>query len=734
MPTRYNRTSLNFKNRDTQDSFLRFQYGSYFLAHVLLLAVFAAAGGILWLIEDNWSYVDIACFCVFLAFLVGFSLVRCNVRVKHCVAWTAFVIFVVTVQVFPWTDSAVSAKNMVSPMLIAFFGFHFGLATLLLCALQAVNSILYDFYPYDYIALGASLIVIYSINERTLRAWVKTLPVIRTWTDDAQCVQSVTLFLTNIIATLSRIVSSISLNSSNMTLANGDVKLLENLLETQHSASDLLSMKLDNIAHASVYLNRSPRLLVPRIDTFGMLELVTRCIRVVEQTMENPNVSFETIIEQSVPEYVVSGAHWVSCCVLNYLENAVESLSVSDSKRVVVTVSNSIPGLIRVDVSDNGTGVHSDMIPDMFSRDHLASSKIDLVSVKSRMDTLGGTCGYKPNVPCGSTFWISFPVMIPDTLDYNGKNWILYNRLDTLILCTSSDRLHTMHNALKKLGINAHTVQSTESAILFMQQPAPMRPIYVVCAEAQFCGALRMVASSQLIIEIESMSRTSSNASVNHMRSRSSAQSLDSFSRLSHADRMRVKSHSDPELIPRKKFCRNFDIECGYDEYSAERGIRSKSTTDICDLSDDVASLVAEVNFSRLFRSKIAESRCGSVLVVDDSRVIQKTLRRMICKHGFQVDIASNGREGLERLRTGMYSICFCDVVMPLMGGVEMIERLQAETDVQRPYIVIVTAQLHSSHTLDALCDSLVFKPFSDDSVVTELKRSVDHFFKRLSI
>jgi CheY-like chemotaxis protein len=192
---------------------------------------------------------------------------------------------------------------------------------------------------------------------------------------------------------------------------------------------------------------------------------------------------------------------------------------------------------------------------------------------------------------------------------------------------------------------------------------------------------------------------------------------------------MRVKSHSDPELIQRDPFCGRVDIECGYEE-DEERGPRSKSATRTDELSDDVADLLAEVEFSRLFRSKITESRCGSVLVVDDSIVIQKTLRRMISKHGFQVETALNGREGLEKLKTGLYSTCFCDVIMPLMNGVEMIERLQAETDIRKPYIVVVTAQLHSSHVVEDICDSLMFKPFSNDSMVTELKRSVDHFFK----
>ena len=50
---------------------------------------------------------------------------------------------------------------------------------------------------------------------------------------------------------------------------------------------------------------------------------------------------------------------------------------------------------------------------------------------------------------------------------------------------------------------------------------------------------------------------------------------------------------------------------------------------------------------------------------------------------------------------------------------------------IRKPYIVVVTAQLHSSHVVEDICDSLMFKPFSNDSMVTELKRSVDHFFKR---
>jgi len=60
------------------------------------------------------------------------------------------------------------------------------------------------------------------------------------------------------------------------------------------------------------------------------------------------------------------------------------------------------------------------------------------------------------------------------------------------------------------------------------------------------------------------------------------------------------------------------------------------------------------------------------ILVVEDSAVQAKRLKRLLEKEGFQVRAAYNGREGLEAASGREPSLIVSDIIMLVMGGCEM--------------------------------------------------------------
>lgn len=78
----------------------------------------------------------------------------------------------------------------------------------------------------------------------------------------------------------------------------------------------------------------------------------------------------------------------------------------------------------------------------------------------------------------------------------------------------------------------------------------------------------------------------------------------------------------------------------------------------------------------------------GKILVVDDERAIRRALREILEFEGFEVDEAENGKEGLKMAKTDVYDLMFCDIKMPEMDGIEVLEGiLKAKVDI--PIIMI---------------------------------------------
>lgn len=77
-----------------------------------------------------------------------------------------------------------------------------------------------------------------------------------------------------------------------------------------------------------------------------------------------------------------------------------------------------------------------------------------------------------------------------------------------------------------------------------------------------------------------------------------------------------------------------------------------------------------------------------TILVIDDERAIRKVLNEILTFEGFAVDEAADGAEGVKKIKEGNYDCILCDVKMPKMDGMEVLQvAKQEKPDV--PFIVI---------------------------------------------
>ncbi len=80
----------------------------------------------------------------------------------------------------------------------------------------------------------------------------------------------------------------------------------------------------------------------------------------------------------------------------------------------------------------------------------------------------------------------------------------------------------------------------------------------------------------------------------------------------------------------------------------------------------------------------------AKILIIDDERGIRNTLREILADEGFEVDVAENGKQGLEMAQAKAYDLIFTDIKMPEMDGIELLTALKSgEEAIETPIVMI---------------------------------------------
>lgn len=72
----------------------------------------------------------------------------------------------------------------------------------------------------------------------------------------------------------------------------------------------------------------------------------------------------------------------------------------------------------------------------------------------------------------------------------------------------------------------------------------------------------------------------------------------------------------------------------------------------------------------------MAQKHIPKILVVDDEKVIRDITQAFLMLNGYEVDTAENGKEALDKLLDNRFDVVITDLKMPLMGGMELLEKI----------------------------------------------------------
>jgi DNA-binding response OmpR family regulator len=111
------------------------------------------------------------------------------------------------------------------------------------------------------------------------------------------------------------------------------------------------------------------------------------------------------------------------------------------------------------------------------------------------------------------------------------------------------------------------------------------------------------------------------------------------------------------------------------------------------------------------------------LLVVEDEAAIRIGLRDVFVFHGYEVETAADGREGLRKALSGAFELVLLDLMLPGIDGFEICNRIRAQ-DPEQP-IILLTAKTADEDIIQGLtlgADDYVTKPFSVAQLVLRVQ------------
>jgi len=112
------------------------------------------------------------------------------------------------------------------------------------------------------------------------------------------------------------------------------------------------------------------------------------------------------------------------------------------------------------------------------------------------------------------------------------------------------------------------------------------------------------------------------------------------------------------------------------------------------------------------------------ILIVDDEPAVRASLRRALELEGYDIDLAENGREALERLESnGQHDAVILDVLMPGLDGLEVCRRIRRAGN--HVPVLMLTARDEVANRvagLDAGADDYVTKPFALEELLARMR------------
>src|SRR4051812_26790195 len=117
------------------------------------------------------------------------------------------------------------------------------------------------------------------------------------------------------------------------------------------------------------------------------------------------------------------------------------------------------------------------------------------------------------------------------------------------------------------------------------------------------------------------------------------------------------------------------------------------------------------------------------ILIAEDNAISQELLRKILVSRGYEVVIAPDGRVAWDLLCQGLNpDLCILDIMMPIMSGLEVLQRIRKDNRFKRLKIILCSA-LRDRETIAQGAtlgiEYYILKPFKPEIVLQQVEKAL---------
>ena len=125
---------------------------------------------------------------------------------------------------------------------------------------------------------------------------------------------------------------------------------------------------------------------------------------------------------------------------------------------------------------------------------------------------------------------------------------------------------------------------------------------------------------------------------------------------------------------------------------------------DVDDMARSIAKLISKGRIDKIAGDNLrANEDRRRVLVVDDSITVREVERKMLEAYGYEVDVAVDGMDGWNAVRSGDYHLVITDIDMPRMDGIELVKLIKQDERLRRIPVMVVSYKDREEDRLQGL-------------------------------
>jgi signal transduction histidine kinase/CheY-like chemotaxis protein/integral membrane sensor domain MASE1 len=434
-------------------------------------------------------------------------------------------------------------------------------------------------------------------------------------------------------------------------------------------------------------------------EPFSLQQCIADSISLLTPRAIAKNLELSQSYDRQAPEFVAGDVGRFRQVLLNLIGNAVKFTDAGHVRVCLNCLAKSDTScLVSIAVEDTGPGIAEEAqgrIFQKFSQADVSTTRryggtgLGLAISKNLVELMGGQLTFQSKLGEGSIFRfeVNLPICEAPARAHTGRSEI--NQAKVLVIDHEAGEAQEVGHYLRRVGVRHRAVTTEDEARACLNEEHLSESDYNV-------ALVREDVAGSLLALSRAIQGEARNRGIALVAIRSGA------GELTDGTGLRFAASIERPLNARKLF-----------EALAE--VCTKGVPKAKPPAAPVATIVISAR----------------ILLVEDNPINQKVARRLLERMGHRVDVASNGREGLEKWKAKCYDLILMDCRMPEMDGYEAAGAIRAaEAGEHHISIIALTANAmlgDREKCLAAGMDSFLAKPIK----VEALRETLAHFLGR---